>query len=132
MHQDKKELVIKGLLKNKVVAYHPDLAIMIDKLTNSYNSVSATVFLSQLIYWESAEADEEGWFTKNAEEIYERTGLRRKAQEGARQLLKKLGILEEKNAGMPRRVYYKINWGRLIAYLEEYFDLKEVDMKGKG
>jgi len=81
------------------VAYYPSLV----KITGS---VGAGIFLCQLLYWKGKEADPEGWIFKTQGEISEETGLTRSEQETARKLLRERGLLEEKRAGIPARLYF--------------------------
>jgi hypothetical protein len=110
---------IEALLTDRPVAYHPILA-------HVFGSALAALLLSQLLYWQPRSRDEEGWFYKDRDEIFEETGLTRDNQETARALLRKpvedggVGIIEEKYAGMPRRLYYRINMGELTRRLAAY------------
>jgi len=86
--------------------------------------VTAAVFVCQLHYWQSSkdkrlnpdleESKNEGWVWKTMEEWTEETGLSRKEQETVRVLLKKLGILEEKNERLKHRLNFRLNIEKLI------------------
>lgn len=76
--------------------------------------VTSGVFLSQLFYWADRGKDPNGWIYKTQDEWEEETGLTRWEQETARKRLKKRGILEEKRAGMPARLHYRLNLDRVI------------------
>jgi len=101
------------------VAYYPSLVKVA-------GSVSAAIFLCQLIYWRGREADPEGWIYKTQAEISEETGLTRFEQEGARKLLKEKGILREKFSGVPRKLYFSISLERVN---EEWLKAKENSLK---
>ncbi len=81
------------------VAYYPSLV----KLTGSVTSV---IFLCQLLYWRGKQSDPEGWIYKTQAEIAEETGLTRYEQETARKILKEKGLLIEKFADVPRKLYF--------------------------
>jgi len=72
-------------------------------------SVNAAVLLSQAFYWQNRTKDLDGWFFKTAEEWTEETGLTRKEQYTARKALREAGVLEEKLAGLPSKLYFRIN-----------------------
>lgn len=88
------------------VAYYPSLV----KLTGS---VSAVIFLCQLLYWKGRQADPDGWIFKTQAEITEETGLTRYEQETARKILKEKGLLIEKFAGVPRKLYFSLSIDRI-------------------
>lgn len=110
-------IILQKILQDKPVAYHPDIA-------KAIGSVQACLFLCQLLYWTGKQRDEDGWIYKSWREFYNETGLSRRSQITAREILKKKGILEEKTGGMPRRCYYRINYDRLLSLLAEYYELK--------
>jgi len=84
------------------VAYYP-------KLAQAFGGVKEAIFLCQMLYWYGKQKDKDGWIYKTQEEIKEETGLSRYEQENARKNLRRLGILQEKFKGIPRRLYFKIN-----------------------
>ena len=84
------------------VAYFP-------KLRHITGSVNATLFLCQLIYWEGKQASKTGWIYKTHREMEEETGLSRREQETARRKLKDRGLIEERLAGVPQRLHYRLD-----------------------
>jgi len=95
-------------------AYYPNLT----KITNS---TKATLFLSQLCYWEGKQQDKKNrWVYKSAEDMELETGLTRREQEGARKILKELGVLEEKYARIPRTLHYRVNFDALEKLWQEH------------
>lgn len=88
-------------LFKRPVAYHPAIA-------KAFGSVKLAILWSQLYYWSSKTSDPEGWIYKTRQEIYDETGLSRKEQETARKLGIELGILEEKLAGHPAKMHFRI------------------------
>jgi hypothetical protein len=71
-------------------------------------SISAALMLSQAIYWSKRTKDDAGWFYKSQAEWQEETGLTRREQETARRRLKQCNLLEEKRAGNPARLFYRL------------------------
>jgi hypothetical protein len=79
-------------------------------------SITAALMLSQACYW-SKRTGEDGWFFKTRDEWEDETGLSRYEQEGARKILLRLGIMEEKRQGVPCRIYFKVNVEQLLLML---------------
>ena len=102
------------VLQGKVIAFHVEYV----HLTGS---VTAALFLSQLVYWQGKGADGDGWIYKTAKEWTEETGLSRKEQGGARKKLIELGLIEERRkatAGAP--IEYLLNkerFSELVDYV---------------
>lgn len=71
--------------------------------------ITGALFLSQSMYWHKRSTKKDNWFYKTQIEWEDETGLSRREQESARRKLKELGILEESLAGVPARMYYRIN-----------------------
>lgn len=81
-------------------------------------SVTAALFLSQALDWQHWLPKEPGgWWLKTREDWTEETGLSRREQETARRKLKEIGVLEEKRAGRPAKLLYRVNRGQLNALL---------------
>jgi hypothetical protein len=108
--------IVLGLLKDKPIAYHSDLS-------KSLNSVTAGLFLSQLLFWNNL--SEDGWIYRTQEQFFNETGLSRREQETARKKLRDVGILEEKYKGVPRKLYYKINEDKLLEILNSYYQQEQ-------
>ena len=104
------ETALKALLTDRPVAYHPMLA-------HVFGGVQPALLLSQLLYWSPRADDPTGWVYKTQTEWETELGLSRREQEHARRLLKSHGVLEEKRAGMPARLYYRVDWTVLTATL---------------
>lgn len=101
---------LRALLK-RPVAYHRAFAKI-------GGGATAGLMLSQAWYW-SSKVDEDGWFFKSQEEWEEETGLTRTEQETARRNLRERGLIEEKRAGMPARLYFRVNAETLFRLLAE-------------
>jgi hypothetical protein len=81
-------------------------------------SVTTAVLLSQAVYWNNRATLPDGWFWKTQDEWFDETGLSRWEQEGARKVLKKMGILNEKLEGIPAKLYYQINVKKLLELIQ--------------
>jgi uncharacterized phage protein (TIGR02220 family) len=97
--------VLKTLLK-RPIAFH---RVFVDVAGDALSGL----FLSQAFYW----SQQQEWFYKTQKQWRDETGMTRCEQERARAKLKKKGILEEKYAGVPCRVYYRLNMDTLVAAL---------------
>lgn len=80
-------------------------------------SLHAGIFLSQACYWSGTKELEGGWFWKTTEEWQEETYIGREAQEAARRVLRKIGVLEEKLEGVPARLFFRVNFKQLFKEL---------------
>lgn len=92
-------LTLKGV--GHPVAYFPKLGGYLD-------SVTAGVFLCQMIYWHDKATSDLGVY-KSSEEITEETGLTYREQATARKKLVSLGLIEETNKRLEHRIYFKFN-----------------------
>jgi transcriptional regulator of NAD metabolism len=105
------------LLLERPIAYHPIFA----KLCGDH---TAGLMLSQIFYWtkilDATEPDRDGWFYKTRQEWHTELLLSRKEQETARKKLRNLGLLEELKAGIPARLFYKLNKSILLEMLNKY------------
>jgi len=97
-------------LLDRPIAYHRIFAEIA-------GSVTGGVMLSQAVYWSRRSSTGDGWFYKNREEWEEETFLTRWEQESARTALRRLGVWEEERRGMPRRLFYRINFDKLTVML---------------
>lgn len=100
------------------VAYYPIIA-------QAIGSVKAGVFICQLLYWQGKGKEGE-WIYKSRIEMTEETGLSRNEQDTAREVLRKLNIIEEKLKGRaPATTHYKINFSQLNKVVNNYLMGKE-------
>ena len=72
-------------------------------------SVTASLMLSQAIYWSLRSQGGDGWFWKTERGWEEETGLTRRAQDSARKLLRGLGLMEEEKRGMPAKIWFRVD-----------------------
>ncbi len=86
---------------------------------HALGSVTAALLLSQLCYWSDKGHSGDGWIYKTRDELKAETGLSREEQETARRKLRAAGILAEKRAGVPARLYYRVDFERLVDLLAQ-------------
>jgi len=119
--------VLKEILKGGTVSYQ---AIFAKALKN----VPAAVFLSQAYFWQEnalyKKADEhrefEGleYFSKTAADWYDATGLSDEQQKTAREKLISFGILTEVKAGIPARLYYRIEIDAIVSVVTSFLNTR--------
>ena len=88
-------------------------------LSKTLGSITASIFLNQLLYWFGKSIDPE-WIYKRVEEFQEETGLTPDQQLSAQKRLVALGILEVKRKGVPPTRSFKINHKRLYELCSEF------------
>lgn len=101
------------IIGSRPVAYHKIF-------TDITGSLAAGVFLSQCCYWSQVAKDEDGWFYHTADQFQEELGISRKEQATARRILTQHGFLQEKRAGLPARLYYRVDYQNLISALDSH------------
>jgi hypothetical protein len=79
---------------------------------------AAGTFLRQLVYWVGKEHDQEGWIYKTQVEMEQETGLSRRHQEKARNILLSQGVLKERKKGTPRMLWYWVDLEALLDMME--------------
>ena len=89
-------------------------------MAHALGSVTAALFLCQLIYWDPKATDPDGWVWKTRDEIFQETGLSRREQETARKQLVDAGVLEEKRRGVPARLFYRVDLDQLERRITTY------------
>ncbi len=90
------------------------------RLVDVTQHVKATLLLSQCLYWTRRGRDlagAGGWFYKTAAQWTLETGLSLKEQAAARDCLRARGLLDERRAGIPARLYFRVNLAGLHARL---------------
>lgn len=103
------------LFLDRPIAYHRPLLPIAGSLT-------ATVMLSQALYWSKRTKDPDGWFYKTREEWTEETGMTRREQETARASLRESGFWEEKLQGQPAQLYFRVNFELLESKLSQLLE----------
>ena len=94
----------------RIVAYYPKLKLIT-------GSTTATILLSQFIYWQDKTND--GWIWKDGSEIEEETGLTMNEQRTAKRLLSMLGLLEIEIKKLDHTSRYKVNLEKLNQMWED-------------
>ncbi|MBC8949344.1 hypothetical protein [Xenorhabdus sp. TS4] len=105
---------IRELLDRPIAFHRPFVTIT--------KSVTAALMLSQAVYWAKrgkTHSDGDEWFYKTQAEWEEETGLSRTEQETARKKLRQLGILKEKKAGLPAKIFFSVDFDVLYQILED-------------
>ncbi|MBS0289158.1 MAG: hypothetical protein JSS07_03855 [Proteobacteria bacterium] len=72
------------------------------------NDLQAALLMSQLDYWFKKTKDLDGWVYKTQEELQEEVFLTPYQQRRARKILREANLIEEKCAGLPRKIYFRI------------------------
>ena len=96
------------------VQYYPNLA-------ETLGNFKAALFLGHALYWARHTAvhykNRDGWFFLTAKQCTQATGLSTREQESARLLLVQHSLIQEKLAGRPAKLHYRINLDRLASCL---------------
>jgi len=93
-------------------------------------NVNAALFLSNFMYWEGKQHDDNGWIYKNQTAIYNETGLSRYQQESARKILRSYNVMQEARRGQPAKLYYKFDWEAVNKIVNDHLS-GEVVEKGE-
>ena len=80
---------------------------------------SAGLFLSQCWYLTLRTTDRDLWWSRTQAEWERETGLSRREQETARKKLRARGLLEEKKAGVPAKLYFRLNLKILAQLIQQ-------------
>lgn len=98
---------MRGFLSDRPIAFHPQLARML-------GGINAALLFQQIAFWSNTKADSGSgygaWIWKTQADLESETTMTRYEQEGARSLLRRRGVVEEKRRGVPARLHYRINW----------------------
>lgn len=78
-------------------------------LAHVFGSVNAAIVLSQFIYWNGMGHRYDGFFYKTVRELYYETGLTEDQQSTAINKLKRCGVIETKNAGIPNKRHFFVH-----------------------
>ena len=115
--------VLKGLLSGGTVSYQ---AIF----SKAFRSIPIGVYLSQMFFWQensrykSKETHQqiEGrtFICRTADEWFDETGMSAEQQSKARETLRPFGVLLEKKAGMPAKLWQHIDLESLVTVINRY------------
>lgn len=81
-------------------------------LVEPAGGVLPALFLSQAVYWQ-LHYGEDRWWSRTRQDWLDELGMTRRQQETCREALRDAGLLEERLAGMPRRVEYRVAMRKL-------------------
>lgn len=111
---------LQSILGSKTVSFHAIFA-------KAIGSVSAAVMLSQAFFWQEKAKYKDGieigdhvFFQKTADDWYDETGLTKEQQLTARKHLRSSGIIDEKLAGLPATIHYRVDIECLVAVINRY------------
>lgn len=92
--------------------------------------ITSGLFLSQLFYWQDKGNDPDGWIYKNYREWEDETTMTRRELDTARKRLKAIGVIEEKKAGAPAKLYYRIDFDKLFALINDFDPMDAANKDG--
>ena len=104
------QIILEGNLRT--IPLSPELAEVA-------GSVSASIMLMQIMYWQSRGTIMPGWVKKSHAEWTEELGINRKAQQRSRKLLKDRGLIEERKLGSPPTLYYRAVKKEILKQLQQ-------------
>ncbi|MDK2899636.1 MAG: hypothetical protein PWQ45_138 [Thermosipho sp. (in: thermotogales)] len=90
---------------------------IVNKLIVTEFGIEAAFLLS--VFVEAEELFDGEWFYQTAEQLKKITGLTKYKQTEAIKTLTDKGIIIQRNMGMPRKRYFKINYDKLLETLNE-------------
>ena len=100
-------------------AYNERPIAYIPALARISESVTAGLFLSQMLFW-CGKGKDVDWTYKTIDDLQEETYLRRNQQDNAVKIWMTLGVLEKERRGVPPKRYFRIN----LSALEELLDIE--------
>jgi len=116
---------LKAILSDGTIAFHAIFA-------KAFRSLPIGVFLSQGFFWqenakfrsEKTHRTIEGktFFTKTAKEWFEETALTQEQQTQVRGVLGKSGVLFERLAGSPAKLFFHIDFELLVSVINRYLE----------
>ena len=100
------------ILGSRLVSYNVTLSEIL-------GSITASIFLNQLLYWYERGNDRE-WVYKTVLDFEDETGLTEAQQLSAQKRLVSMGIIEVKRKGSPPKRHFKINVDRLYKVCNDF------------
>lgn len=111
MNQSYREVLKGGLIRND--AGEEDYLGFQNRCVRKFGP-AAGIFVRQLVYWTGKQHDPNGWIYKSQAEMEQETGLSRRHQEKARDILLSHGVIEVELGGLPRRLWYRVDLEALL------------------
>ena len=109
-----------GLTANLVMEIFDAPIAVHRSLIRVTGSVTAALMLSQALAWSETLAPQtQGWFTKSQWEWSEETGLSGWEQEGARRVLRRTCLVEERTWGVPAALWFHVRKERILQALRD-------------
>lgn len=93
----------------RVLMQRRDYRLVWPAVSRACGGVVESLIWHELAYRSEFE-DEDGWISLTADDIEYETTITRRQQERARKVLRDRGLLEEKRAGQPARLWFRIDW----------------------
>lgn len=123
--QNESLTVLKGLLSGGTISYQ---AIF----SKAFRSIPIGVYLSQMYFWQEnsrykskethQQIDGRTFICRTAEEWFDETGMSAEQQSKARETLRPFGVLLEKKAGMPAKLWQHIDIESLVTVINRYLE----------
>lgn len=110
--------IVLDVLGTRPIAFNP-------LLSRVAKSVSAGLFMSQLLYW-CGKGRKEGWVYKTIDEFEEETTLSREEQDNAIRKWKALNVLQVEVKGVPPKRHFKVDVDVLL------YRIESLDMEKSG
>ena len=117
--------VLKGLLSGGSVSYQ---AIF----SKAFRSIPIGVYLSQMYFWQEnsrykskethQQFDGKMFICRTSDEWFEETGMTTEQQIKARETMRSFGVLLEKKAGMPAKLWQHIDVDTLVTVIYRYME----------
>lgn len=104
---------MKGLIKQLLLNEN---YLILNKTIIHNLGIEGAIILSALAEADKLLADENGWFYQTADTLEEHTTLSRYKQDVALKKLRDLGILKQKNMGIPMTRHFKLEYEVLANY----------------
>lgn len=102
------------------IAFHPVFA-------DITGSVKAAIMLSQAFYWQQRN-EAGGWWFKTQQAWWHETRLTRREQDNARKVLRDLGFMHEKRAGVPAKLYFWVDFDAIGAKISSLHESAKLSM----
>jgi hypothetical protein len=101
------------LIKQRSVTYHPEYGRVL-------RNVNAAILFEY--FFQVNETDSDGWFVRQKVVIEKDLGMTREQVDTARRCLRTAGVLEERDARLEHRLYYRLNIDAMTTILSREWD----------
>ena len=115
MESNRYQKLVMDVLGTRPISFNPDLALIL-------GSVTASLFLCQLLYWWK-KGKHENMIWKTVKELQKETTLTKAQQLHAQKICIKKGLLKVLYKGIPPKRHFQLEVDKIIELLEDaYFD----------